>query len=436
MSIDRRGFLRGVAGMTVAVGSGGTLATLLSACGETSEVKVPDGLAAAGTDLPAATVQMGLSPNGDELLPVIGVKRGYYRDVGIELAPAPYGARVDLLTSMTPLLNRQVEVGTGYPPTVLPQLDVVRNVKVFALQDVYYGYRILAPRGKYETVAGLMEQGRSFAEAARAAMGQLRGSKLLRNEATSPTFFNLCYGLAGLDDDDFELILLDNPSVVRAALGGRGDFAAPTGAVDIQELESRGWEPVIEVRQLFEHMPREALPLRATNSGFLTTDAYINDNYETVLRLTSVMYRIIDDLKRAPLETVEEFRDYVRSYTGNDLTGPQLEQVMSDLYSFRDFDEAAEFFARRDGAFYLPAAYAAQIGDLKEGGVLKGDHTYEDLVVAGKVWEDLRRYRREAERRFDAVASSDAALARRARAQFDARNYLDAYRFLASASST
>lgn len=436
MSIDRRGFIRGVAGMTVAAGTGGTLATLLSACGATSEVRVPDELAAAGTDIPSATVQLGLSPNGDELMPVVGIERGYYEDVGIEIAPAPYGARSDLLTTMTPLLNRQIEVGTGYAPTVLPQLDVVRNVKVFALMDVFYGYRILAPRGRYQTVARLMAQGRSFADAARTAVDQMRGRRLLRNEATSPTFFNLCYGLAGLREDDFELILLDNPSVVRAALGGRGEFAAPTGAVDIQKLENSGWEPLIEVRELFEHMPREALPLRATNSAFLTTGEYINDNYDTVLRLTSVMYRIIDDLRRAPRETVEEFRDYVRSYTGAELTAAQLEDVMARLYSFRDFDEAAEFYANRDGAFYLPTAYAAQIGDLKEGGVLKGDHSYEDLVVAGQVWEDLRRYRDEAELRYDAVARSDPELARRARAHFDARNYLDAYRFLASVSST
>jgi ABC-type nitrate/sulfonate/bicarbonate transport system substrate-binding protein len=433
MSMNRRGFLRSAAVLTVvATAAGGAL----SGCGETAQVKVPEGLAKAGTTIPSATVKMGLSPNADELIPAIGVERGYYKDVGISIAPGPYGAKTDLLTSVTPLLNGQVAVGTGYAPTVLPQLDAVRNVKVFAVMDVYYGYRILAPKGKYKTVSALMEEGQSFADAAKTAVSQMRGKTFLRNEATSPTFFNLAYELGGLEDGDFNLVLLDNPGVVRAALAGRGDFAAPTGAADILELESRGWEPIIDVRQMFDNIPEKTLPLRATNSGFLATDAYINDNYETVLRLTSVMYRIIDDLKRDPLASVEVFRDYVNSYTGNDLTAAQLKEVIASLYSFRDFDEAAEFFGSKKGAFSLAPAYAAQIATLKEGKVLKGEHQYSDLILAEQVWEDLQRYRSEAERLFEVVEEKDPDLARRAREQFDARNYLDAYRLLASASST
>lgn len=431
MTIDRRSFLRSAAG-TLFVGSFG--GGVLAACGEEASQELPAGLAEPGSSIPKAMVKMGMAPNGDELIPVIGIERGYYADAGITITPTPYGAKVDLLSALTPLLNNQIQVGSAYPPTVLPQLDSVRNIRAFALSDIFYGYRILAPEGRYKTVAEVMEEGQPFSDAVRTVMEQMRGERFLRNEATSPTFFNIVYELGGITDDDFDLVLLDNPGVVRAALAGRADFAAPTGAVDILQLQTEGWEPIIEVRQLLENVPDKSLPLRANNSGFLADNAYIRDNYETVLRLTSVMYRIIDDLKREPEETVAVFRDYVNSYTGNDLSRDELAALFGTMYSMRDFDEAGAFYAEQGSDFYLPPAYNAQMADLREGGVLRNDHEFSDLVVADRVWKDLNRYRDEAQRRLDEVSSNNPSAARRAQELMDARNYLDAYRFVAAAA--
>ena len=41
-----------------------------------------------GTDIPKATVRAGFRPYADGSFPIIGIKQGFFSDVGIEISPA------------------------------------------------------------------------------------------------------------------------------------------------------------------------------------------------------------------------------------------------------------------------------------------------------------------------------------------------------------
>lgn len=421
---------------------GATAAVLLTAataaCTATESAtepnfSAPTQLAEPGTTVPEVEANMGLSPNIDELIMAAGVERGYLDDVGITLTPKPYGAETDLLASLTPLLNEQIELGSGYAPSIVPQLDNVEDVVVFAIQDVFYGYRILAPEGEYKTVEDLMSGGESYEEAVTEVLAQVTGQKVLLRDGVVPTFYNLAAETAGTSIADWKISYLPNPDIVRAAQAGRADFVSPTGAAEIVRLQQNGWEPILEVRQVINNMPDDkTLGLRSTFSGYLTTREYAEENWETILRMTSVMYRLIDDVEDKTDGVARDFVDYVNSYTGSKLTAEELAATFDGLYSVRNFEDAAELYTDPSGEYNFDKVAGAQIDELASNGVISEGHGPGSLSIAKDVYEALATYKEEAEKLLGNAGSGKVW--GQAREFYKQRNYLDAYRFAASAA--
>ena len=418
-----------------------SMAVALAACGSDGNDNPDDGfqapteLAEPGTDIPAVTVEAGFSPYADELLMVAGINRGYFDEVNIAISPDPYGAETDLIAALTPLLNDQVELGSGYAPAIVSQLDNVDTVVTFGIQDVFYGYRILAPVGKYETLQDFMDAGDSYEEAVTNTLAQMKGQNVILRDGVVPTFYNLIGETGGTGMQDWNVQYLANPDIVRAAQSGQSDFVSPTGAVEIVRLQQDGWEPLIELREVIENEPKDATTsLRSTFSGYLTTRDYAEENWETILRVTSIMYRLIDDLEADPEATAADFVDYVNSYTGSSLTAAELAKTFDGLYSVRNFEEAAEFYTDEDADFYFDEVAGAQIDELAEQGVIGEGHGPGSLSIAGEVYAALVKYREEADALLETIPDGD--LKTRAQTQYDARNYLDAYRIAAAAAET
>ncbi|GGL31218.1 hypothetical protein [Nocardia jinanensis] len=393
----------------------------------------PAAAAAPGETIPEATVKAGFSPYGDELLGIAGVTRGYFDQVGISIDPAPHGAQTDLIGSLTPLINQQIEVGSGYLSAIPPQLDNVDDVVGFGISDVFYGYRILAPAGKYKTLDQIMKSGHSYEEAVSIVLDQVKGHDVILRQGVAPTFYNLITGTAGGSMTDWNVQYLGNPDIVRAAQSGQADFVSPTGAVEIVRLQMDGWEPLIDLRQVIDNMPAaDTVSLRSTFSGYLTTTGYAEKNWDTLLRFTSVVYRLIDDMKADPVGTAKDFVDYVNSYTGSALTAEELAATFDGLYALRDFESAATFYDNGDDTFNFQKVAGAQIAELAAQKVIGEGHRADQFSIAGHIYHALADYRAKADTAL--AAAPDSELTRAAKAQYDARNYLDAYRMAAAAN--
>ncbi|WP_312170378.1 hypothetical protein [Microbacterium sp.] len=392
----------------------------------------PTDLAEPGDTIPTVTVAGGLSPYGDEMLAAAGVTRGYFDEVGITFADGPNGIKSDLIGSVTPLLNGQIDVGSGYPPALISQMDDVSNVVAFQIQDVFYGYRLLAPEGKYTTLADAMAEGQSYEEAVATVLAQLDGQDVILRDGVVPTFYQLITGTAGTDMGAWNVTYLTNPDLVRAAQAGQADFVSPTGAVEIVRLLNDGWESLIALPDVIENSTaEETVSLRATFSGYLTTTEYAEENWDTLLRYASVIYRLVDDLEADPEGTAADYVDLLNSYTGSDLSATQLAQTFDGLYSVRNFEDASEFYEDEDAPFYFDTVVGAQIDSLAEQGVIDDGHTPAELSIAGDVWRALNAYREAAD---EALAEApEGELKTAALAQYEARNYLDAYRLAAAA---
>lgn len=412
------------------------LALALSACAgqpESSPV-VAEGLAPEpGTEIPEVTVSVGLSPIGDGLIPVIGSRLGYFEDAGISFADGPEGLKTDLLGALTPLLNNQIEIGVTYMPLVTPQLDSVDSVTSFAFPTTFHGTKILAPEGEYETLSDAMAAGESFEEAAPRIMEQLRGQSIVLFTGADPAFYDLALETAGMSLADLETSYLGDPDMVTAAISGQADFVSPNGAVQISQLEQSGWEPLIEITDLIEAMPEETLGISNTQTGFVTTDAYAAENYNTILRFTSVLFRIVADLEADPLTAASTYVDYVNAYTGSSMTAEDAARLFTaGLYTLNPFEEYANVVSEPGTGSNYYESTQAQIERLVEQGVLQGEHSSDDASIAERVYTDLDEYRNRA----DELLSSapDGELKTQAQVYYDQYNYLDAYRYALEAS--
>ena len=379
-----------------------------------------------GTDVPNVTVDAGWSPIGDGLAPVIGERRGYFNDVGIHFS-RPDGYKSNLLSTMTPLLNGQINIGATYMPLLAPQMATVRNVTTFALPTTAHVQRILAPKGRYTTFAQLTSRGVPFEKAAAEVMSQVKGKRLLMFTGIDPQFYNLALGLAGLGLKDVAPSYMGDPDIVTAAQSGRGDFASPNGAVQVLQLQNAGWEPIITISDLIDHMPEQTLNMANIYTGFLTTKQFASDDYPTLLRFTSVMFRINQLIGKDPVGACGTYVDYVNSYTGSSMTAAECAQLYtSGIYVLNQFDGydriAGKFSAQTD----------AQIKRLQEQGVLPaGNYTAADISIVGQVYRDLRTYR---DRSRDMLTTMQPSPARdKAQRYYDTFDYFDAYRIARAA---
>jgi ABC-type nitrate/sulfonate/bicarbonate transport system substrate-binding protein len=438
-TMDRRAFVGSAARFASLPLVAGGLGAFLAACGQKTEsaaTNVPTGLATAGSTIPASQLSWAMAPFPDETVAVIAMRRGYFDDVGIKIKPTSTGAKLDLTESLAPLLSKQVDVGSGVIEVFASQLDNTQAARVFLLLDTFEGFALYAPPGSsIKTVDEFVAQGQSFDQALKSAMGQLKGKRVaLATDPGARLFYNLLFSVGGISAKDFQRRDLSNPNIVAAALAGKTDIAAPSGGVEVIKLESEGFKLIVNQRQFTEQSnDRRRLQL-ISHSTYVTRADVLENEYETILRAGSAVFRVLDDLRKDHPAAAGDQLPFLNSYTGTKLTEPQLAKIHKTIARLRTFDEMGDLLTGATNPNNIYLNVQAQIDQLRKDKVLKNPHTVGEVDASRRVWEDLKRYRAESDRLFRALGGTRPDVVAKARKHYDARNYLDSYRFLAAAS--
>ncbi|MFT8358834.1 hypothetical protein, partial [Bifidobacterium aquikefiri] len=272
------------------------------------------------------------------------------------------------------------------------------------------------------------KKGKGFDEALTTVMKQLKGKEVLLRTGVAPTFYNLLGKYSNSSMDDWEVTYLSNDDILRQAEAGNAKFVSPTGAVEISRLQKEGWESLVDLQQAIQYMPKnETVALRATFSGYITTRSYAEKNWDTLLRFTSVMYRIIKDMQSNPQGTADDFVAYVNSYTGSSLTAKELASTFDGLYELQNFDDADAMFNDSSSDFNFRKVMDANLKVLQEQKVLKGSYTSDDLSDANKIYNDLKKYKTKTDALLKGKSASDKTVIK-AKKYYDMYDFLDAYR--------
>jgi ABC-type nitrate/sulfonate/bicarbonate transport system substrate-binding protein len=418
------------------------LAFGVAACGQSDdETTAPgaqnlDRIAAAGAGIPRESLRWGMAPFPDESLPIVGIHKGYFDDVGLSVDEA----KIDCTASLAPLLTGNVEVCSAALEALLPQLDNTQAVQSFVSMDTVVGLGIfIPPESNAKSVQDFMDEGDSFDVAIRKAMAQLKGQRVaLATDPAARLLYNIAFSLGDISPDEFQRSDLENPNIVTLALAGKTDFPAPSGGAEVVRLLQEGFRPLVTQEQIqeFSNDPRRFET--AIHGSFITTDQFYDQDYATILRAASVIYRILGEARTDFPAVSEELLPFINAYAGQELSRQELKDELTNFAKLRTFEEVGEFYAGKNSPVDLNATLQANIDALREANVLQQQHRPDEIEGAEQVWEDLNTLKGQADDLFDQVdaSGSDAALVDAARQQYDNLNFLDAVRFLRAAQES
>jgi ABC-type nitrate/sulfonate/bicarbonate transport system substrate-binding protein len=393
-----------------------------------------------GTDVPKATVRLGMRPYADNTFYVAGIKEGWFEDVGIEITPEPNGLKTVEDQWVNLLLNREVDINSATCGSLLSSYKTTDQLKCAGFVDTFYGLVMLAnPDLGLKSVDDYIQEGASFEDALKQALQPLSGQTVyVPTAAASRPFHEVPFELAGLPLPNYKP--MDDPQMLLLAKSGRLQFANPAGAPIASTLLDQGWTPVYDTGQLLEHGPAGVdSPLEALvfNNGWAASADFINENRGTTLRFASVVFRILDELQKDP-SLYDVYAPYLNSVAGTDLDGADIERTVDNLHPYVTFEEQTKYFVDKDGTEYYGNSMGALIKALEKDKTIPTGIKPEEIVWAAPMYDELMDYKAKTdtllgEAEGEDLSSDKQQLLERAREFYQWYDYLDAYRFAKAA---
>jgi ABC-type nitrate/sulfonate/bicarbonate transport system substrate-binding protein len=404
--------------------------------------------------IPRVSVRYAHAAFLDQSEAIIGLRKGWFEEVGIELVPKPHGLVLPSAERAANLIAGNVDVVATGVYNLLPAMGKARNLRVFFQKDLFRGYRLMAqPNRGYKSFEEFVKEGLSPDEALRRTAQQLKGKTITYlSEPSRQQFIELIYrrgGLSKADTDAITTVNVDDNQTIAMMVSGRADFQF-SGAPAMVELTRRGFKPIVTAFDL----ARTARPsaeseelLAILKAGWGTTAEYYEKNHETMLRMAGVGYRIAKFIKEHPEEALAIHVPFLNSIAGSQIT-PEFGKWLYDVvHPYYDFEDQEEWYGNPQSVLYYPYEVGARIKDAERKGIFKpGEMTVDTILVADDVHREMKELRAkattliaEARDRIGRARQAGKDVARpqellgRAEHFLGAYNFLDAHRFAQAA---
>lgn len=396
--------------------------------------------AEANPTLPKKEVVLAQAPYNDHSYQSIGIKKGWFEEVGITITPKPMGKSLDMEQMAPALLAGQIEVGTMTTGVWIPAMDQSTSQKIFTYVDTFLGHAVLGnPNGHYKTFEEFHEEGMPFKQALTAAMEQLKGKTWAYSSETSERpFQQYILKESGMSFNDTNNLVLEDPKIVELATGGRADFASPTSGPLVTQLLDEGWTPVVTQVDLVKYGNSAALESSILNDGFAATEQWLGENHATALRMAAVSYKILQYKKEHELQAAKIQIPYLNSIAGTEFTPADSKYLDHVIDPFFTFEEQKEFFENKESPWYYTKDTTSAIKGAEEEGTLKPGHKPDEIILADDTWHELKSLQGAAQKTMKAVAATNPTgkaqkLLAEAEVLYGGFDFLDALRFAAAA---
>jgi hypothetical protein len=393
-----------------------------------------------GTSIPKSTIRFGMRPYADNTFYVIGMRRGWFKNVGISIAPAPYGLKTTEDQWVNLLLNGQVDINTATCGNMLPSYRTSRELKCAGFADTFNGLVMLAnPKLKLKTLRQNASGGASFTNALRQTLSPLVGKTVYVPTALAAKPFNeVPFQLAGLELPKY--VPMDDAQMLLLAKSDRLDFMNPGGAPIAQTMLDLGWTPVYDTVQLLEYGPGGVdSPLEALvfNNGWAAKASYINKNQTTLMRFASVVFRTIAELKKNPA-LYGVYAPYLNSVAGTTLNADGVKRTVEQLSPLVSFEKQTKYFNNKKHAEYFENSMGALIKSLEADKAIPTGVTPSEIVWAAPMYKELVSYKTRTDKLLKQakgrkLSPAKQRLLSQARKYYGWYDFLDAYRFARAA---
>lgn len=429
-AVDRRRFLETTAGGAAVAG---VTAAVAGWAFPARAATVPS--------IPEKTVRLGTMPYTNHAWCVLMAREGFLDEVGLTLEPPD--PKVLLERQAIPQLqNREIDMTTAYVGLITGSIDKLPDIKPFHVYSYWAGNAILAhPDSGIKTVDDFINEGLPWEEAAHNTMAQLKGQQIAVpvNPSTYP-WMNLAYSFAGLTMDDSDVVRIDDPKAVQLGLAGRIPLAAPGGAVQIYQLQFQaGWKVVMSTNQMVRYVPTGA-GTEVNNvlnyDLFVTTRQFLEEDRDSVLRMSGVIYRTLDYIFGPQQEkALASYAPFINAHAGSDLDVAAIKYIFEEVDPFFLWADQERIWTDRDYNLNYRNIYEYQLGEYRKAGTIEDrDYDLDDFFRAKGIWEEMRDYKLKTEELLQkaegqSLSEDRKQLVELAKKHHGIYNFLDAARF-------
>jgi ABC-type nitrate/sulfonate/bicarbonate transport system substrate-binding protein len=403
-------------------------------------------------DIPRQVVRFGHLPFLDHTQAAIGIAKGFFAQVNIEIEPKPYGRVITTAAEIPGLLvANTVDVASLSAAFILQSLKQFRNLREFAIGDIFQGWAILmrADTG-LQTYGDFVKKGASHGEAVRRTLAQLKGKRWTHpNVPGSILAVNVLLKLGGLGQKDVDLVPVAEPETVALMLRNQAEFQLG-GAPSRLELQGKGFKPMLEAIDLAKNaQPSGASPELALvfYDGWITTTDFWEKHHDTVLRMASVQFRISKFIKEQQKDALDIHIPFLNRVSGRSISLEDGKTIYEVLDPFLTFEDQRPVLLDSKSPLYYRWPLEARIKILVESGVFQpGEVTADSATIAPQVYKELVDLKEKTDRAVPQAktaisearkAGKDASraeeLLKRAEALYGNYQFLDAHRFATGA---
>ncbi len=401
--------------------------------------------AAEAPEIPQVKVRFAHFPYFDHTQSIIGLEQGWFDEVGITFDPEPHGIVVQASEASAVFASGRVDVMSASAQLFLPAAPTLPPLKVFHYADIFQGYAVMAqPDGGAKSFQEILGEGMTPDDAFKATMDQLRGMRFaFPTEAAIKGFIDLSIQKGGMTLEDVDAVgAPDDAANVALMQAGRADFQVG-GVPSRMTLQIAGFKPILTSGDLAAYAgpSADSIELRAVfHDGWVASDEWINANYETVLRLTSVGFRINQFINDHADEAAAIHTPFLNSVAGTSFANEVANVAYTSLDPFWTFDAQTGWIVDKDNPLNAEYVIGSAIKIYEEQGLFQeGEYSWDQFTLAHQVYNDLAKYKSDAEAILADLEGSElsddaAALRDKAMAFHAAFDFLDAYRFAKAAA--
>lgn len=362
--------------------------------------------------IPETAIKIVLEPYYVCSAASIGIEKGWYKELGISFDPEPYGTVITGEDTTQYVASRKGDMIDQPTVQIMGAIKDLPPVKTFAFNSIFYGSVVLGQPGT-KTVEDFKKEGHSEAEAVKLAVAQLKGGSFAYDgTASSHSFVTSALQMGELGLQDVSLQAFGDSEIVSMMLTGQLDFCGGMGLSAAQELMNKGMVVVVSASDIvaFAKASVDSPELRSVfQVGWTTYDSYIEENYDTILRFSSVVFREARFINESRQEAIAIHLPFMNSISGSQNTEADMESAYSVLTPYFSFEDQYDWFYNKESPLYFEYSIGAYIQDwVEKGYIQQGELSVDDICIADEVYAKMLELKEEAELNF---TQADAAIA-------------------------
>ncbi len=382
--------------------------------------------------IPEVKVKFAMEPYPDHTDGIIAVKKGWFKEVGIDLKWSMVDA--DKVSSV--LVAGTADIASAGPSLLIPSMKQMK-FQNFVMGGLFQGYAIMAQPDKgYKSFSEFTAKGLSPAEAIKAVMNQMKGKVFAYPpEAAIKPFIDLCFSKGDMSLGDVVSEVQQDSNAIALMLAKRADFQVG-GVPSRITLQGKGMKPIISSAELL----RAAKPtsdsedIRSiSHNGWTTTKAYADKNLDTLLRMASVRFRLNQFMKEHRAEAISIHIPFLNQQSGSNFSTKEGMVIYSSLIPVSSFEEQKVWFEDKNDPTYWRYELESVIKLYESQDMFaKGQFKGEDISMAPAIYAKMKELKGKAEQNLSKLQSATgqtAKLRNLARHHYNIFNYLDAARF-------